>query len=185
MERVFKRLIQCLGFLCVFVISPSMVYGQLSLISRQEALASLFPGATITSEQIFLTAEQIEKIENISREKVRWKLYLRFIATHEGQIIGLSYVDTHVVRTKRESLLISLSPGGHVLRIDVTAFFEPPEYIPDERWFGQYEGETVGPEIKLGRAIQPILGATLTSRAVNSAVRRIHAINAVLQASKQ
>ena len=168
----------------ILMTTPNIGLAQLSLISRQEALSLRFPDAVITSEQIFLTEEQVKEIERISKEEVKGKLYLRFIATKNDQVIGRSYVDTHVVRTKRESLLISLSPDGQVLRIDVTAFLEPPEYLPGARWLRQYEGKIVDSSVNLGRAIQPILGATLTSRAVNSAVRRIHAMDAVLEASK-
>ncbi len=167
--------------ICILVLFAQIGHSQPSLISRKEALGSLFPNGNISSEQIFLTLEQVEQIEKISREKVKARLYLRFIITRDGQVIGRSYVDTHTVRSKRESLLISLTGDGRVLRVDVTAFLEPPEYIPSRRWLRQYEGKMVGAETKLNRGIQPILGATLTSRAVNSAVRRIHAMDIVLQ----
>ncbi|MCY3999993.1 MAG: FMN-binding protein [Bacteroidetes bacterium] len=179
-----EKSLPALSAVLILIALPNIGLSQLSMITRQEALALRFPDAIITSEQIFLTQEQVEEIERISKVEVKGKLYLRFIATKNDQVVGRSYVDTHVVRTKRESLLISLSPDGHILRIDVTAFLEPPEYVPDARWLRQYEGKTVDPSIQLSRAIQPILGATLTSRAVNSAVRRIHAMDAVLEASR-
>lgn len=179
---LFIRSMQYLYFVFILLCTPYLVKGQSSLVSRQEALNNLFPGASIASDQIFLTTEQVKRIEEISREKVRGKLYIRFIATKEGEIVGRSYVDTHVVRTKRESLLISLAPDGRVIRIDIIAFLEPPEYLPDNRWLRQYEGRMAGPETNLGRAIQPILGATLSSRAVNSAVRRVQAMDRVLRA---
>ena len=66
-------------------------------------------------------------------------------------------------------------------RIDVTAFLEPAEYLASERWRKQYEGKSAEDDVNLGQAIRPIMGATMTSRAVNAAVRRIQAMDAVLE----
>ena len=60
------------------------------------------------------------------------RIYARYVARRGGAVVGRAYVDTHVVRTKRESLLISVDPNGRVRRIDVTAFLEPPEYVAPE-----------------------------------------------------
>ena len=47
-----------------------------------------------------------------------------------------SHVDTHVVRTTRESLLIALAPDGTVRRVEVTVFQEPREFTAPEPWRG-------------------------------------------------
>lgn len=151
-------------------------------ISREEALASVYPNASIRAEQIFLTAAQLERIATRSRSDVDQALIARYIAVRGGQTIGRAYVDTHIVRTKRESLLISLDAGGRVLRVDVTAFQEPPEYRASELWLGQYQGRALDDDLAVNRAIRPIAGATITTRATNAAVRRVLAIDEVLRA---
>ena len=40
----------------------------------------------------------------------RGRIYARYVARRGGAVVGRAYVDTHVVRTKRESLLISVDP---------------------------------------------------------------------------
>jgi len=90
-------------------------------------------------------------------------------------------VDTHTVRTKRDSLLISLDAQGRVLRIDVTAFLEPLEFMAPEPWLDQYRGHALEDDLGIDRAIRPIAGATLTARATNGAVRRVLAIDEVLR----
>lgn len=160
---------------------PAPSTGQPSVISREEALAAAFPGADISLERLFLTGEQVERIAALSREKVSGKLWVRYVATLGDEVVGRAYVDTHVVRTKRESLLISLEPDGRLRRIDVTAFLEPPEYQAPEAWLAQYRGKPLGDDLSLQRAIRPIAGATLTARAVNAAVRRVQAMDIVLE----
>jgi len=150
-------------------------------ITRDEALALAFPGATIRAEQLFMTPEQQKRAAATGGVEVSSALVARYVATKEGQAIGRAYVDTSTVRTKKETLLISLDPAGRVKRIDVTAFLEPAEYHAPEAWLRQYRDRALSDDLGLNRAIRPIAGATLTARAVNAAVRRVLAIDHVLE----
>jgi hypothetical protein len=150
-------------------------------ISREEALALSYPGATIAAERVFLTPEQRDRVRTLSGVDVPSSLVARYVARRSEQVVGRAYVDTHVVRTKRESLLVSLDASGRVRRVEVTAFLEPREYIAPEAWLRQYEGRPLDDELGLQRAIRPIAGATLTAGATNEAVRRVLAIDRVLE----
>ena len=165
------------------VLACGVASGQPGVVSRQEALDAVFAGATVTGDCVYLTAQQAERIAELAREDVRTRIYARYVARRDGLVVGRAYVDTHVVRTKRESLLISIEPDGRVRRIDVTAFLEPPEYVPPERWKQQYYERPLGDDIAIHRAIRPIAGGTLTTRAVNAAVRRVLALDQVLEGS--
>ncbi len=150
------------------------------LITREEALATAFPGAEIEAERVFLTAEQVRKAAALSGSEAPSALVARYVARRDGAVVGRAYVDTHVVRTKRESLLISLTPDGRVRRIEVTAFLEPREYRAPEAWMRQYQDRPLDDDLGLQRAIRPIAGATLTALATNAAVRRALAIDRLL-----
>ena len=157
------------------------VEAQFGLITREEALASAFPDATAAAERIFLTDEQAERIETIARVVLDSKLYARYIVSRSGVVVGRAYVDTHQVRTKKESLLICLDAKGLLRRIEVTAFREPPEYMVSDRFYAQYHGKALSNSLSLQRSIRPVAGATLTTKATNQAVRRILAIDQVLR----
>jgi len=150
-------------------------------ISRDEALAAVFPSAQIRQEQVFLTAAQQMDARKRSGVEVPSALIARYIATGDGRVVGRAYVDTHTVRTKKESLLIALDEDGTLKRIDVTAFLEPVEYRPSDPWLGQYRNRQLGEDLAINRAIRPIAGASLTARAANTAVRRVLAIDQVLR----
>ena len=142
---------------------------------------SAFPSARIQTEQVFLTASQVREVSKRAGAGVELALVVRYVATRDGTVVGRAYVDTHTVRTKRETLLVSLDETGRLKRIDVTAFLEPPEYRATEPWLRQYAGRPLGDEVAVNRAIRPLAGATLTARAVNAAVRRVLAIDEVLR----
>ena len=148
--------------------------------SREEALERLFPGAEIEGETVFLTEAQRERAEDLSGVQVDRLLIARYVATEGERLVGLAYIDTHVVRTKNESLLIGLNPDRTVRRVEVTAFQEPREYMASEAWYAQYEGEGLSDDLNLQRAIRPIAGASLTGRATTEAVRRVLAIDQAL-----
>ena len=150
-------------------------------LTRDEALAAVFPGATIRGEQVFLTPAQQKQVLMRAAVDVPSALVARYVATREGKVIGRAYVDTHTVRTKRESLLVSVDNEGQVLRVDVTAFLEPSEYRASDAWLRQYRDRGLGEDLGVNRAIRPMAGATLTARAINSAVRRVLAIDEVLE----
>jgi hypothetical protein len=152
-------------------------------LSREEALAHVYPGAEIRAEQVFLTPAQVAQVARRAGTDPASALVARYHATRAGQAVGRAYVDTHTVRTKRESLLISLDAGGRVMRVDVTAFLEPSEFRAPGAWLGQYKGRALDDDLAVNRAIRPIAGATLTARAANSAVRRVLAIDELLQAA--
>lgn len=151
--------------------------------TREEALAAVFPGADIRAERIFLTARQLREAALMAGVEIPTALIARYVALRGGEVVGRAYVDTHVVRTKKESLLICLDNQGKVRRIEVTAFLEPTEYQAPPAWYGQYDGRTLGPDLQLQRAIRPLAGATLTAMATNQSVRRVLAIDRVLRSS--
>ncbi len=163
------------------VAAPAPRRVEAQAITREEALAAVYPGATIRGEQVFLTREQLRRAEAIAGVEIPSALVARYVAVTNRRVVGRAYVDTHVVRTKVETLLVSLDEAGRVRRVDVTAFLEPPEYRAPEAWLGQYRGRALDDDLRLQRAIRPLAGATLTARAATEAVRRVLAIDRVLE----
>lgn len=155
------------------------------LMTREEALAAVYPGASVEAERVFLTGDQTRRASELARVEVESPLVARYVAREGERVVGRAYVDTHVVRTKRESLLIALAPDGAVLRVEVTAFLEPREYLAPDAWLRQFDARPLGDDVALQRAIRPIAGATLTAEAATDAVRRVMAIDEVLESGEQ
>ena len=168
----------------VIVAGPAAV-AQGGRVTRSEALAAVFPGAVVVAQRVFLTQQQMAAAAASAGVEIESALVARYVATSGDTVVGRAYVDTHVVRTKRESLLVSLAADGSVKRVDVTAFLEPPDYLAPERWLRQYDRRRLGDDLALQRAIRPIAGATLTANATNAAVRRVLAIDQVLEVAGQ
>lgn len=169
----------------VWLATAISAFAQGGLMTREEALAAVYPGASVDAERVFLTGDQTRRASELARVEVESPLVARYVAREGGRVVGRAYVDTHVVRTKRESLLIALAPDGAVLRVEVTAFLEPQEYLAPDAWLRQFDTRPLSDEVALQRAIRPIAGATLTAEAATDAVRRVMAIDEVLENGEQ
>jgi Na+-translocating ferredoxin:NAD+ oxidoreductase subunit G len=167
--------------LVALALTTAPVVGQ--TVSRDEVLASAYPGAAFKSEQVFLTSAQQARVAELSGTERPSAFVVRYVASKDGTVVGRAYVDTHVVRTKKQSLLVMLDGGGRIKRVEATAFLEPGEYRAPGAWMRQYNDRVLTPDLAVNRAIRPIAGATLTGRAVNGAVRRVLAIDQVVQAA--
>jgi Na+-translocating ferredoxin:NAD+ oxidoreductase RnfG subunit len=152
------------------------------LRSQEEALRDAFPGAAVERETRFLDEAQAKRIE-AEGVQLGTRVVIRYVGARAGERVGVAYFDTHVVRTLSETILVLVDPQGKVVRIEILSFDEPPDYLPREKWLDQFDGAVLSDELSLKRGIRAIAGATLSSRAVTDAVRRVLAIDRELRPS--
>lgn len=139
---------------------------------EEGALRAVFPDAErFDSRDVLLTDAMVSRIESLARARVDERLVTFYTAMRGGAVAGHAVIHSHVVRTKRETLLIAFEPDGGIRRIVVVAFLEPQEYRPAERWLRQFEGKRAGDKLAVGQDIAPISGATLTARGVTEQAR--------------
>jgi len=145
-----------------------------------EALELVFGEVEIERGTIYLTREQRKAAEELAGEELSSAIVHPYTASKDGEILGTAWVDTHRVRTLRQTVLIVVDPDQRVRRVELLAFGEPEEYVPRGSWYGQFKGRRLDDELDLKRGIRGITGATLTARATTSAVRRVLAVHRVL-----
>lgn len=149
--------------------------------AREEVQELAFPGSTrMEPLEFFLTGKQRASIEKLSREPLETDYVTAYAGYRADELMGYAFIDTHQVRTLPETFLVVIDPKGQVAETYVLAFYEPLEYLPADRWLGQYRGRDLAPELEVGDRIAGITGATLTAEAINGGIRRALAIHAVL-----
>lgn len=150
-------------------------------LAKDEALALAFPGNDRIEERVvILTDAQKTDIEKRARAPLETQLWTLYVGWKGGAVQGYAIIDSHNVRTLPETFMVVVEPTGTLRRVDVLAFHEPPEYLPTERWIGQFPGKKLDDDLKLGAGIQGITGATLSAQAMTAGVRRALAIVAVV-----
>ncbi|MBI3769794.1 MAG: FMN-binding protein [Deltaproteobacteria bacterium] len=149
--------------------------------AKDEALALAFPGSDRVEERPFiLTDEQKAAVEKRAHAPLESQLWTVYVGWRGDALLGYAVIDTHTVRTLPETAMVVLSPSGDVRRVEILAFYEPPEYTPPERWTRQFDGRHLDDDLKLGAGVQGITGATLSATALTAGVRRVLALYAVL-----
>lgn len=149
--------------------------------ARDEALELAFPDADRTEARDFLlTPEERSEIEHRARAPIDSQLLTVYLGYRNHEVIRYAFIDTHVVRTKPEALMIVLTPDGEVDATHLLAFYEPMQYRPGERWLEQFPAKTLEDDLRVDNGVDGITGSTLTARAVSRSVRRALAIHSVL-----
>ncbi len=145
-----------------------------------------FPGAERVERRSFvLTEAQAKSVERLARAPLGSRIVTLHVGWQGKALLGYAAIDVHTVRSMSEALMVVLTPNGTVRSVRVLAFHEPPDYLPTQRWFQQFEGRTLGPDLQLKRGVHAIAGATLSARAVTRSVRRTLALYQVLIRGKE
>ena len=146
------------------------------LLTQEQALALAFPkDAEPERVTSYLTDEQAARIKKEAGEAPPSNVLIWY---KEGDTTA--WFETHVVRTRRETIMIVVGGDGGVSRVDLLAFSEPDEYRPSSPWLQQFTGGKEGADLSLRGRIRPITGATLSARAIVAAVRRALAARRIL-----
>jgi hypothetical protein len=150
-------------------------------LSLEEALALAFPEARCEAATVYLSVAQRTAIEARLGQALEHGIARCYVARNAaGQVLGYAWIDTHRVRSKKETLLIAADVQGRLVSLEVLAFSEPKDYIPRRPFYAQFLGQQLGPELDFGRALGSVAGATLTAHATLSASRRALALQAEL-----
>jgi hypothetical protein len=149
--------------------------------SQKEALELAFPDAEqIEVETFVLDAEQARRVEELSRAPLGTKVVRIWRGLRGDEVLGYALIDVHEVRTHPEAFLVVLTPEGVVRSVRILAFHEPLEYLPPERWYGQFGRKSLADALRVGGDVHGIVGATLSAQATAAGVRRALALHAVL-----
>jgi hypothetical protein len=165
----------CLGVALAHPVSAKV------FASQNQALGEAFPEATrIERDTRILLSGEVERFQAITGEKEPAKLVVLHTAWRDDEILGFAHIDVHNVRTKPEAFMVVLTPEGTVRSVRILAFHEPLDYLPTDRWYGQFQGKRKGDTLRIGGDLHGVVGATLSARAAADGVRRMLAYYEIL-----
>ena len=166
-------------FLLLMVFFSGDVHSQKKSILNM-ALANAHPkAASFKKESIYLSKKERERLNQLADQRSKTvslfkkRLFRRYKAMNRGRLLGYSYLDTHIVRSLYETVLVSIDLKGKINRIEILSFKEPLEYLAPKKWLRQYKGKTRSDDLIIQRDIAAITGASFTTRSLNRAVKRI------------
>jgi len=147
-------------------------YGGL-IIKPDEAVKNIFPDYEIHKKSVMIDRKTKQEIQKKYKTKMKTSIFRIYLIKKDGKVVGYGILHSHRVRTKKETVLFILDKECRIKDIEIIAFYEPPEYIPPEKWLKNFEnkGKDQIPAIK--KNIPNVTGATLSSRVITDASRQV------------
>ena len=91
----------------------------------------------------------------------------------DEEVVGYVIFDAQVGQHEPIDFAVQLSTEGVVLRQEVVSYRERyGSQVRDERFRGQFVGKSMADELKVGRDVKIVSGATYSSRAMTVGVKR-------------
>jgi hypothetical protein len=174
----------CLRYLALVVLvvvslgtSPRAAADRVYL-SVDQALANAFPaGVTVTRKVVWITAEQAAEIERRAGSPLPRRVVQGYEGRRGDQVVGYAFVDDVIGKTEPITYMVTIAPDATVMRLDLLVFRETHGYeIERSSWRDRFRGKRLGSDLRVGRDIDKITGATLSCRAVTDGVRRLLAV---------
>jgi Na+-translocating ferredoxin:NAD+ oxidoreductase RnfG subunit len=149
--------------------------------NSSQALQLAFPDAERIEDHTYVLSDaQVERIVAIAQAPLDSKLVKIYTGWRGSEPLGYAVIDVGTVRTMPEAFMVVLTPEGGVRSVRVLAFYEPLDYLPNDRWYSQFDGKSLASPLRLGEDIHAVVGATLSARATTRGVRRALAYYHVL-----
>lgn len=140
----------------------------------QQAIQTAFPSPyRVERKTVFLSEAQVRDIEQLAQTKVSSRIVTYYVARSTSGLAGTAFFDRRIVRTMPVTYMVVVRPSGEVDRVDVLDFEEPDDYLPRPEWLKLYRGRVLISDLRVGRGIPHVTGASLTSQAMNDGVREI------------
>lgn len=145
-------------------------------LTIDQAQAALFPGETLVLQQRILTPEQIKAVEASAKSPVR-SSELRVWKSFTG---GYFFVDQVIGKHDLITFALAVDGDGAVKGIEILEYREAYGYeVRNAKWRAQFIGKTHAAPLTVDSDIKSISGATLSTRHVTEAVRRLLAVYAI------
>lgn len=154
-------------------------------MTPEEAIHRLIPESSeVGKEMVNLTSMQKEQVYSLLGSRIREGSYTFWLAYKDQIPIG--YIVTLDVIGKEQPItfMVAVSPEGKVLGVEILAYRESQgSEVRSKRFIQQFIGKTLAAPLKLGRDIDSISGATLSSRSTAYAVKKALALVEVIYRS--
>lgn len=143
----------------------------------EEAVQSSFEGvSSIDAKSLVLSKAAYKKVQVQAKAPVRTKVYRYYEIKSGGRTIGYGILISRKVRTKMATVLYAFTPSGTLRFTEIMAFGEPPEFLPNQTWMGQFKSKNVSAPLTMGKDIPTISGATLSARNITDGARIARAL---------
>jgi hypothetical protein len=145
--------------------------------TMEEALTQAYPGLRVERRAVYFTDVQRRAITRASGARFNEGFTAAYELHAPTGRVGVAYFEIERVRTHAQTAMIVVGPDRKIDRFEVIAYHEPIEYLPRPAWYERLRGHALDDRLRLGRGVDGVTGATLSSRAAVRSARQALAIH--------
>lgn len=161
---------------CALALSPrGAAAGAMGIFYDDEASRrALFPGhQRFVRDTLALDSATAARAASLARLPVTGHAVVFERILSKDGTAGYIYRGSELGKVELMDFAVALDAEGKVLRVLLTAYRESiGGEVKSKRFMGQFDGKKCGSALQLGRDVDGITGATLSSRAVTAGVRK-------------
>jgi len=137
-------------------------------------LGEFFPRSERVSFQRFALSEDARaRLARRLGYPLRRASYVFYVASTGGHVDGYALIDDEPGQTEPITFGVKLSPDGTVERADILVYREPRgDEVRCRRFLDQLRGKTVRQPVQAGVDVDAVSGATISSHAIATGVKR-------------
>ena len=159
----------------LYILVSTLLHAQV-LISPIEAMQENFSStATISKKNTLLNKKRFTNVQQNAQVKLDTKIYRIYTAKKNDTVLGYGVLINRKVRSKNAVVLYFIAKN-RLQGIEIIAFNEPHEYLPSKKWTAQFVNIATDTNLRLGREIPSISGATLSARSITDGSRLAFAL---------
>ena len=143
------------------------------LMDVPSALKFHFGKYDVTKEKVYLTPTFLKKLEEAAKSKFESKIYTVYEAKSGGKLMMSGILETHILRSRTQTLFLVFDRKGKIVSTQVLAFYEPEEYIMSPKWFDQFKNKTIMDKMQPGIDLAKVSGSTISYNETAAAIRRM------------
>lgn len=166
-------------FVSFFLLS-SVLYAKILTAPIDSMQFAFGTDIDIEKRNILLTSKQAHDVQKLAKTKLSTKIYQVYKASKEKKVLAYGILVSQKVRSKNCVVMYHITKNGHLRSIEIIAFNEPIEYLPNKRWLKLFHNRSVSKPLYLTKQIPTITGATLSAHSITNAARIAFAIYNVL-----
>jgi uncharacterized protein with FMN-binding domain len=173
--------------------------GAVVLLTQDQALKEMFPGCTVEPEAVALTADQIAAAKGQLGGK--WTLYQSgsksddagendsvtfYFGIKDGARTGVAVIEVQPGKWGPVTYIVALDLTGKVTNLAVMSYVEQRgRPISTRRFLNQFLNKTAQSPIQVGKDVDAVSGATISSRATAFAVKKVIVLYATVYPAEE
>jgi Na+-translocating ferredoxin:NAD+ oxidoreductase RnfG subunit len=180
-KRAFSTLLMGPG---IVLIAPAPVVGGQVYLHEADAPRAIFPESTAAARKALeLSDAEIASLSKALGRKVEVRSYPYLEVRGEKGTIGFIFMLDVIGQSQPIGFAVGVTPDGALQDVQVMVYREPQgDEIHEKRFRKQFMGKRLKDPIALGKDIDAISGATISSRSATYAARKGLALTELLRA---